>query len=64
MQANLARETRKTRRKLHQTQPEMAALLGVSVHTYRNWEQGKAAPRGFGLQALQQKLAELIKSTL
>ena len=28
------------------TQTEFAALFGVSVHTLRNWEQGRRAPEG------------------
>ena len=28
------------------TQPEFAALLGISVKTLRNWEQGRRTPGG------------------
>jgi len=28
------------------SQPEFAALLGISVGTLRNWEQGRRAPEG------------------
>jgi putative transcriptional regulator len=35
-----------TRRKLHLSQTRFAKLLGVSLHTLRNWEQGHRAPSG------------------
>ena len=28
------------------TQPQFAALLGISVRTLRNWEQGRRTPEG------------------
>ena len=34
------------RAKLHLSQPQFAAMLGVSVATVRNWEQGRRLPRG------------------
>lgn len=34
------------RRKLRLSQPEFAALLGVSVATLRNWEQHRVEPSG------------------
>ncbi len=34
------------RRKLKQTQTEFAAMIGVSVATLRNWEQGRRRPEG------------------
>lgn len=34
------------RARLRQTQEGIAELLGVSVKTYRNWEQGQRTPRG------------------
>jgi putative transcriptional regulator len=37
---------RDLRRRVHLTQQEFAARLGVPVETIRNWEQGKRAPRG------------------
>lgn len=30
----------------HLSQPEFAALLGISVGTLRNWEQGRRTPEG------------------
>ena len=34
------------RRRLGMTQPEFARLIGVSVATLRNWEQGRRQPHG------------------
>ena len=34
------------RRRLGMTQPEFAQLIGVSVATLRNWEQGRHQPHG------------------
>ena len=34
------------RRKLHQSQAEFAQMIGVSVATLRNWEQGRRRPEG------------------
>lgn len=34
------------------TQDAAAASLGVSVATFRDWEQGRHEPRGLALQAL------------
>ncbi len=39
------------------TQVEAAALIGVKVSTYRNWEHGRNEPRGYGMV----KLMEVIK---
>ena len=41
------------RRHFRQTQEGMAALLGVSVQTWRNWESGRRAPRGPALNLLK-----------
>ena len=38
---------------LRQSQEGMAALLGVSVSTVRNWDQGRRAPRGPASQLLR-----------
>jgi putative transcriptional regulator len=35
------------------TQDEFAALLGISVKTLRNWEQGRRAPEGAARVLLQ-----------
>ena len=34
------------RRRLELSQPEFAAMIGVSVATLRNWEQGRRHPEG------------------
>lgn len=41
-----ATDVRALRTGLGLTQAEFAALFGVSVHTLRNWEQGRRAPEG------------------
>jgi len=39
-------DPRKIREALHQTQEGFAELLGVSVRTLQNWEQGRRDPQG------------------
>ena len=39
-------EVKKIRDKLHVSQPEFAIMIGVSVATLRNWEQGRTVPEG------------------
>lgn len=34
------------RQKLHLTQTQFATLLNISIHTLRNWEQGRRSPEG------------------
>ena len=34
------------RLQLHQSQTEFALMIGVSVATLRNWEQGRRSPEG------------------
>ena len=34
------------RLRLEQSQPEFALMIGVSVATLRNWEQGRRSPEG------------------
>ncbi len=34
------------RERYHLTQAEFAELLGVSLRTYQNWEQGRREPEG------------------
>ncbi|MGA1825412.1 MAG: NadS family protein [bacterium] len=34
------------RRKLHKSQSEFALMIGVSVSTLQNWEQGRRRPEG------------------
>ena len=44
------------RKKLHVSQTEFAHLIGVSVDTLQNWEQGRRKPEGPALALL--KVAE------
>ncbi len=44
------------RRKLHVSQAEFAHILGVSIDTLQNWEQGRRRPEGAALALL--KVAE------
>jgi putative transcriptional regulator len=39
-------EVRNIREKLHKSQPEFAQMIGVSVATLQNWEQGRRQPQG------------------
>jgi putative transcriptional regulator len=39
-------DIKKMREDLHKSQPEFAAMIGVSVGTLRNWEQGRRRPIG------------------
>lgn len=46
-------DVKKIRRDFKLTQDEFAALLGISVKTLRNWEQGRRAPGGAARVLLQ-----------
>ena len=39
-------DTKGLREKYHLSQTEFASMLGISVKTLRNWEQGRRAPEG------------------
>ena len=39
-------DVRKLRETFGLTQPKFAALMGISVATLRNWEQGRTYPEG------------------
>ena len=39
-------DIRRIRDSLGQSQPEFAMMIGVSVATLRNWEQGRRTPEG------------------
>jgi len=41
------------RRKLHVTQERFATMLGISVWTLRNWEQGRRSPEGAAVTVLR-----------
>jgi putative transcriptional regulator len=46
------------RSKLGKSQPEFALMIGVSVATLRNWEQGRRTPDGPALALLRVASAE------
>lgn len=39
-------DVKHVRASLHQSQQEFAQMIGVSVATLRNWEQGRRVPEG------------------
>jgi putative transcriptional regulator len=39
-------DVRSIRARLHKSQSEFARLIGVSVSTLQNWEQGRRRPQG------------------
>jgi len=39
-------EIKRVREKLHVSQNEFALMIGVSVRTLQNWEQGRRKPEG------------------
>lgn len=39
-------DIKRIREKYHLTQGQFAAMLGISVRTLRNWEQGRRVPEG------------------
>ena len=50
------------RKKLHVSQSEFAYLIGVSINTLQNWEQGRRKPDGPALALL--KIAEANPETV
>jgi putative transcriptional regulator len=46
-------DVREVRTKLKVSQPEFALMIGVSVATLRNWEQGRRVPDGPALALLR-----------
>jgi putative transcriptional regulator len=46
------------RRRLRKSQTEFALMIGVSVATLRNWEQGRRTPQGPALALLRVAAAE------
>ena len=46
-------DVRAVRVKLGASQPEFALMIGVSVATFRNWEQGRRSPDGPALALLR-----------
>ena len=49
----LSRDIAALRKFIGMTQEEFATALGISVHTLRNWEQGRRAPEGPALALLR-----------
>lgn len=56
-------DIKKMREDLHKSQPEFADLIGVSVATLRNWEQGRRYPVG-PARALLKVVSENPKAVL
>jgi putative transcriptional regulator len=46
-------DIKKIREKLHKSQTEFAFMIGISVSTLRNWEQGRRYPAGPARALLQ-----------
>jgi putative transcriptional regulator len=46
-------DIKKIREELHKSQPEFAYMIGISVATLRNWEQGRRCPEGPARALLQ-----------
>ena len=46
-------DVKSVRRKLEASQSEFALMIGVSVATLRNWEQGRRTPEGPALALLR-----------
>ena len=53
IRAKLGRSSGEARAKLGRSQPEFALMIGVSVATPRNWEQGRRTPDGPALALLR-----------
>ena len=55
-------DPRSTRKMLGINQAAFAALLGISVRTLQNWEQGRRSPQGPALKLLQvaQRFPEIL----
>ncbi len=50
-------DVKQIREKLHKTQKEFALMIGISVATLRNWEQGRRRPEGPAMVLL--KIAQI-----
>lgn len=48
-----SQDVRAIRVKLHKSQSEFARMIGVSISTLQNWEQGRRQPRGPARALLQ-----------
>ena len=57
-----AEQVKAVRLKLHMSQTEFGALLGVSFTTVNRWENGKTKPNYRALRALDQLCKEKISN--
>jgi putative transcriptional regulator len=57
-------DVRAVRAKLKVSQPEFALMIGMSVATLRNWEQGRRAPEGLALLRVAAKNPEAVVEAL
>ena len=59
-------DIKKIREKLHKSQSEFALMIGVSVSTLQNWEQGRRKPEGPARALLKLALEnpEVVEKTL
>jgi putative transcriptional regulator len=59
-------DVKKIRKNLHKTQQEFALMIGISVATLRNWEQGRRRPEGPAMVLLKiaQTNPEIISQAL
>ena len=55
---DIANRIERARNALGVSQEQAAKKWGVSLRTLQNWEQGVNAPRGLGLVALRQMIAQ------
>ncbi|MCK9554821.1 type II toxin-antitoxin system MqsA family antitoxin [bacterium] len=53
---------KRIRKKLHVSQSEFAYMIGVSINTLQNWEQGRRKPEGPALALL--KIADTNPKTI
>lgn len=58
MKPKISKRLRAWREKKGCTQLAAAAMLGVPVGTYRDWEQGRFAPPPIGLRSLGEMLRD------
>lgn len=59
-------DVRRIREKLHKSQSEFARMIGVSVSTLQNWEQGRRQPEGpaRALLVVASKAPEIVAKAL
>ena len=52
------------RNKLHQSQSEFAFMIGVSISTLQNWEQGRRKPDQVSRKINPSRMANLVSSAI